>query len=205
MKIKTKSLSYDEVLKLKPKQFVKTTRPNLFFRTLLRVISVFDFISAKFTFKRIGMEKLNKKEPCLILMNHSSFIDLEIAYKIFWPKPFSIVCTSDGFVGKSWLMRKLGCIPTNKFVTDVSLIADMLHSIKKNQTSVLMYPEASYSFDGCATPLPKKLGVLIKKLGVPVITVITEGAFLRDPLYMDCKNEGSELRRRLTACFPVRK
>ena len=56
MKIKTKSLSYEEVLKIKPKQFVKTTRPNLFFRTLLRVISVFDLISAKFTFKRIGME-----------------------------------------------------------------------------------------------------------------------------------------------------
>ena len=74
MKIKTKSLSYEEVLKIKPKQFVKTTRPNLFFRTLLRVISVFDLISAKFTFKRIGMEKLNKKEPCLILMNHSSLL-----------------------------------------------------------------------------------------------------------------------------------
>ena len=46
-----------------------------------------------------------------------------------------------------------------------------------------MYPEASYSFDGTATPLPQKLGVLIKKLGIPVVTVMTDGAFLRDPLY----------------------
>jgi hypothetical protein len=46
-----------------------------------------------------------------------------------------------------------------------------------------MYPEASYSFDGTATPLPRKMGVLLKKLGVPVVTVITQGAFARDPLY----------------------
>ena len=123
------------------------------------------------------------KGPYFILMNHSSFIDLEIAYRIFFPKPFNIICTSDGFVGKSLLMRLLGCIPTNKFVTDVSLIGDILYTVKNNNCSVLMYPEASYSFDGTATPLPQKLGVLIKKLGIPVVTVMTDGAFLRDPLY----------------------
>lgn len=46
-----------------------------------------------------------------------------------------------------------------------------------------MYPEAGYSFDGRATALPPKLGVLIKKAGVPLVTVLTNGAFLRDPLY----------------------
>ena len=46
-----------------------------------------------------------------------------------------------------------------------------------------MYPEAGYSFDGRATALPRKMGVLMKRLGVPVVTVITKGAFARDPLY----------------------
>ena len=31
--------------------------------------------------------------------------------------------------------------------------------------------------------LPRGLGVLLKRLGVPVVTVITQGAFHRDPLY----------------------
>ena len=128
--------------------------------------------------------------PFLILMNHSSFIDLKIASKIFYPLPYCIVCTSDAFVGKEWLMRKIGCIPTNKFVTDIALIGDMLHTIKKEKCSILMYPEASYSFDGCATPLPRHLGKLLKKLDVPVLTVITDGAFLRDPLY-----NGLQLRK----------
>ena len=46
-----------------------------------------------------------------------------------------------------------------------------------------MYPEAGYSFDGRTTTLPRGLGVLMKRLDVPVVTVITQGAFHRDPLY----------------------
>ena len=65
----------------------------------------------------------------------------------------------------------------------MSLIKDIEYMLKTNKTSVLMYPEAGYSFDGCATAMPRKLGVLLKRLGVPVVTVITQGAFHRDPLY----------------------
>ena len=108
---------------------------------------------------------------------------MEIASKIFYPRPYSIVCTSDGFVGKEWLMRRLGCIPTNKFVPDLGLIRDIDYALKKLRQSVLMYPEASYTFDGCATPLPKSLGRLLKRLAVPVVMIKTKGAFLRDPLY----------------------
>jgi hypothetical protein len=46
-----------------------------------------------------------------------------------------------------------------------------------------MYPEASYSFDGTATPLPESLGRCIKMLGIPVVVILTDGAFARDPLY----------------------
>ena len=35
-----------------------------------------------------------------------------------------------------------------------------------------MYPEASYSFDGTATPLPESLGKLVKKLGIPVVAIV---------------------------------
>ncbi len=125
--------------------------------------------------------------PCLILMNHCCFTDLQIVSRIFYPKPYGIVCTSDGFVGKAPLMRALGCIPTNKFVSDLTLIQDMEYLLKEKKTSVLMFPEASYSFDGTTTPLPRKLGILLKKLNVPVVTVITQGSFQRQPLYNGLK------------------
>ena len=133
------------------------------------------------------MERLGRREPCLILMNHSSFIDLKIAASILYPRPFNIVCTSDGFVGKNGLMRAVGCIPTKKFITDMTLVRDMLHALKKENSSVLMFPEASYSFDGTATPLPDSMGKCLKIMGVPVVMIRTYGAFARDPLYNNLK------------------
>ena len=183
MKIKTKALSYEKVMALPRQKHRDPLKPLWLLQLVVRVLAIFDLLPTRFTYETHGMEQIGKKEPCLILMNHSSFIDLKIVSKIFFPKPYGIVCTSDGFVGKNWLMRLLGCIPTQKFVSDMTLIRDMEYLLKKKRTSVLMYPEASYSFDGTATPLPRKMGVLLKKLNVPVVTVITQGAFARDPLY----------------------
>ena len=165
----------------------KPIRPNMFFRTLMRVVSIPDLAATDFTCEKIGMEKLGKKEPCLYLMNHCSFIDLEIAATILYPRPFNIICTSDGFVGKDWLMHAIGCIPTNKFTSDLHLLRDMTHAVKKLGNSVLMYPEASYSFDGTSTPLPETLGGCLKLLGVPVVMIRTFGSFSRNPLYNNLK------------------
>ena len=185
MKLKTIPKSYDEVM-AKPKHR-KPIRPNMFFRTLMRVVSIPDLAATDFTCEKIGMEKLGKKEPCLYLMNHCSFIDLEIAATILYPRPFNIICTSDGFVGKDWLMHAIGCIPTNKFTSDLHLLRDMTHAVKKLGNSVLMYPEASYSFDGTSTPLPETLGGCLKLLGVPVVMIRTFGSFSRNPLYNNLK------------------
>jgi len=182
MKIK-KGVEYKDILEKPHKKHQKPKNPNFFLRTLIRVVSIPDLLATKFEYKSIGMEKLGKKEPCLILMNHSSFIDLKIASKILYPRKYNIVCTSDGFIGKDLLMRYIGCIPTKKFVPELSLIKDMLFAVKRYNSSILMYPEASYSFDGTATPLPESLGRFAKMLGLPIIVIKTDGAFIRDPLY----------------------
>ena len=187
MKIKVKEKSYEDVLAMPVGLHRLPLRPGIRFRTLLKVLSKSDLKATNFTCRKIGMEKLGKHEPCLILMNHSSFIDLKIAATVLYPRPFNIVCTSDGFVGKNRLMRALGCIPTKKFVTDLTLVRDMMFAVKKLKCSVLMYPEASYSFDGTATPLPESLGKCLKMLGVPVVMIRTYGAFARDPLYNNLK------------------
>ncbi len=174
---------YRDVLSKAPKQKKNPAKPSLFLRTVVRLASIPDLIATKFQYEKIGMEKLGKREPCLILMNHSSFIDLKIASKLLYPRKYNIVTTSDGFIGRNFLMRHVGCIPTKKFVADLSLIRDMMYAVKTHKSSILMYPEASYSFDGTATPLPESLGRCIQMLKLPVVLIKTEGAFTRDPLY----------------------
>lgn len=198
MKIKVTEKSYEEVMAMPAPEKRKPKKPSRLFRTLLKVLSQGDLKKTNFKLTTEGMEKLGKEEPCLFLMNHSSFIDLEIAASILYPRPFQIVCTSDGFVGKEGLMRAIGCIPTKKFITDTGLVKDMVYSLHTLKSSVLMYPEASYSFDGTATPLPDSLGKLLKLLKVPVVMIQTFGAFARDPLYNNLQIRKVEVSAKMT-------
>lgn len=183
MKIKVRALPYSEVLRLPRLQRKKPLKPSRLLAAVVRLVSGGTLRKTRFSYTTERMELVGKK-PCLILMNHSSFTDMKLAFGIFYPRRMGIVTSVDamsGFLGK--LMRWLGCTPTHKYVADISLLHDIKYMLKENKTSVLMYPEAGYSFDGRTTTLPRGLGGLMKRLGVPVVTVITKGAFHRDPLY----------------------
>ena len=183
MKIKVIDSSYEKVMAIEPPKHEKPKKTPFFMRALMKTLSHINLKNNNMLYFEHGIEKLGKKEPCLVLMNHSSFIDLQIAADYLYPRPFSTVTTTDAYVGKPWLMKLIGCIPTQKFVTDLTLIKDISYALKKLGTTVLMYPEASYSFDGTAITLPDTLGKLLKLLKVPVVTIITHGAFAREPLY----------------------
>lgn len=187
MKTTVKKMDFDAVMALPRPQHKNPRKVNWFWRLLIRFLTVFGMMGTGFRYETEGFEKIGKDEPCLILMNHTCFQDMEVAYKILFPRSFNIVCSNDGFIGffglMEWVMRSIGCIPTQKFVSDVSLVRDMEYCFKTLKTSVLMYPEACYSFDGTATTLPRKMGVLLKKFDVPVIMIETFGTFGRNPLY----------------------
>ena len=186
MKIKIIEKPYKQIIeehRANKKKNKKPKRPSIFFRTLMKLVALPDMISTHFKYEKVGMERLGKREPAFILMNHSSFIDLPIVAEMLYPRPFNIVATTDGFIGKDWLLRKIGCIPTKKFVSDTTLVRDMLHTVKNLRDSVVMFPEVGYSHDGTATTLPDSLGKCVKLLGAPLVMIRTYGAFSRDPLY----------------------
>ena len=187
MKTTVKKMDYDAVMALPRPQHKHPIKPNWFWRLLIRFLCIFGMMGTKFKYEKVGFEKIGKDEPCLVLMNHTCFQDMEVAQEIMFPRPMNIVASNDGFIGffglMGWLMRQIGCIPTQKFVSDLTLVQDMQYCFNTLKTSVLMYPEACYSFDGTATTLPAKMGILLKKYNVPVIMIETFGAFGRNPLY----------------------
>ncbi|MCR5508016.1 MAG: 1-acyl-sn-glycerol-3-phosphate acyltransferase [Lachnospiraceae bacterium] len=183
MKIKVKEVPYDKLNKPDRSIHKPPRKPDPLLKKVINVISESELRKNHFKVEEEGMDRLSKDEPCFILMNHSSFIDLEIASAVLYPRSYQIICTIDGFVGKEMLMRRIGCVPTMKFVPDVRLIRDLEYCVKELKTSILMYPEAGYSLDGTATALPESLGKCVKRLKVPLIMINTYGAFLRDPLY----------------------
>jgi len=198
MKIKVTKKSYDEVLKLPQEKNEKPVKQSAFFRWLLKTLSKGELKAVDFTYKEIDMDKLSKDEPALYLMNHSSFTDLMIASHMLSDRQYHIVTTNDGFIGKSWLMKRIGCIPTKKFIVDMNLIKDMKYTFKTLKSSILMFPEASYSFDGSQTPLPESLGKFIKVMGIPLVIIHTKGAYLRDPLYNNLQKRKAKVTSTVT-------
>lgn len=182
MKIKVKKLPYEKVLKLKKAKHKNPKKPSKLLKLIIRLISKKELKNVNFTYEFPDRNTIGKG-PFLILMNHSSFLDLKMVANIFPKNDYNIVSTTDALIGKELLMRLIGCIPTQKFVKDVNLIKDIVYAMQKNKCSVVMYPEAGYSLDGCATLLPENYGRLIKVLGVPTIFVRSFGAFHYDPLY----------------------
>jgi len=186
LKTTIKNMDYEQVMALPRPAHRLPGKPSFFWQTIVRTICNLGMGGCKLEYTVEGLDAV-RNEPCLILMNHTCFADMCIAYKLLYPRRFNIVCSNDGFIGfwglMGWAMRKIGCFSTQKFVTDLNLVSDMEYCFKKLNSSVLMYPEASYSFDGTATALPRKFGVLLKKFDVPVIMIETRELFLRNPLY----------------------
>lgn len=186
MKIQIIEKPYLEVIeehKANKGKHIKPKKPNILFRTLMKLLAIPSMMATHFKHEEIGMERLGKGENAFYLMNHSSFIDLEIVADLLYPKPFNIVSTTDSFVGKEWLMRQIGCIPTKKFVTDPGLVRDMMYAARDLHDNIVMFPEAGYTFDGTTTVLPDSIGSIVKLLKLPLVSIITSGAFARDPLY----------------------
>lgn len=200
MQIKTKTLDYDQVMRLPSWEHKKPKKPSRLLAGIARAGLGGELKKTGFTCEKADLERAGSG-PWMILMNHCSFTDLAIAFEVLKDRPFSIVCTSDALVGKEWLMRSLGCIPTRKFVSDLSLISDMDYALNVNKASVLMYPEAGYSLDGSGTRIPRRLGVLLKKLKHPVVMITTFGAFTRDPLYNNLQKRDVKVSCRMKCLF----
>ena len=79
MKIRVINKSYEEVMCMPQYVHKKPIHQLGILRPILKALCWILLKRNGFTYEKIGMDKLKKGDPCLVLMNHSSFIDLEIA------------------------------------------------------------------------------------------------------------------------------
>ena len=95
MKTTFRKMDYEKVMALPRFDRKKPKKPNIFWRGLIRFLTNFGMLGTKFTYETEGFDKIGKDEPCLILMNHTCFLDMQIAHRILFPRVFNIVCTTD--------------------------------------------------------------------------------------------------------------
>lgn len=63
MKIKVAAKPYREVIKLKKPPHKKPRKPSIILAFVIRVLGFFELLKVKFTYEKIGMERLEKKNP----------------------------------------------------------------------------------------------------------------------------------------------
>lgn len=122
------------------------------------------------------------KPPYLMLCNHNAFMDFKVATQVIYPYRANYVVAIDGFIGREWLLRAVGCICKRKFTNDTVLIRQLVKVIG-NRDIAVVYPEARYSLCGTTAVLPAALGKLCKLLKVPVVTLITHGHHVNSPFW----------------------
>ena len=138
---------------------------------------------------KIGTEDI--KGPFLLLCNHNAFLDFKIASYLLGKNRANYVVAIDGFIGREWLLRNVGCICKRKFTNDMILVKQLKRVINMGNVAVL-YPEARYSLCGTSAVLPESLGKLVKFLGVPVVTLICHGHHVNSPFWDTSHERGIE-------------
>ena len=155
-------------------------RTKWYLRPLTLALSLPDVWKHRAKITRVGTQGL--KPPYVMLCNHNAFLDFKVATRTIWPQRANYVVAIDGFIGREWLLRQVGCICKRKFTNDLTLIRQ-LKQVIRNGDVAMIYPEARYSLCGTTAVLPASLGKLCKLLGVPVVTLICHGHHVNSPFW----------------------
>ena len=81
MKINTKEMSYEDVLKLPRLKHKKPMKPQMWLTTIVRIVCAEALWKTKFSYTTERMDLVGD-QPCLILMNHCSFAVIRNNHKI---------------------------------------------------------------------------------------------------------------------------
>lgn len=122
------------------------------------------------------------KPPYFLLCNHNAFMDFMIMTKAVFPHRANYVVAIDGFIGIEWLLRAVGGICNRKFTRSASLVKNILYA-RDNGDSIALFPEARYSLCGTSAVLPASLGKMVRKMNIPVVTLIMRGHHINSPIW----------------------
>lgn len=158
----------------------KPIRQRHFLRPITWLLSYPAVLAHRVKITKIGMQGI--KPPYLLLCNHNSFIDFKVTTAAIFPHRANYLVAIDGFIGREWLLRNVGCICKRKFTNDTIIVRHM-KKVAENGDVIVMYPEARYSLCGTNAVLPESLGKLVKLLKIPVVSLIMHGHHVNSPFW----------------------
>lgn len=159
----------------------KPVKQNIFLLPLIWLVCFIITGMNRLKIRKTGMKGI--KPPYLLLSTHHSFMDFYVTPRVLFPHRANYISELEGFEGKEWLYRQIGCLCKRKYTNDIKLIRNIQHVVHKNNNIIVIYPEARYSHVGVNSKLPHSVSKLIKLLKVPVVMLNMKGNYLRSPIW----------------------
>jgi 1-acyl-sn-glycerol-3-phosphate acyltransferase len=148
----------------------------------LRRAIVLRFLKRRYRLEAVGADGVrNLKPPFVVVANHVNFWD-PFWINSFISAPIQFVA-SDNLFRTTFLglaMRLLGSIPKTKLMNDSQTIGHIFRVLGAGGV-VGIFPEGTRSYDGRSEPTQLAVARLIRKLKLPVVSVLISGGYLARP------------------------
>ena len=154
------------------------------------LIRLWMFYDAKVTINKTDEVDFKRKEPYLMLANHTFLFDV-IHVPVRFKVPPYIVASRTLFTKQptKFLLNNVAhCIPKSKGASDTRTARGLIGAIKRGYP-VLIFPEGNTTFHGNTKYIEYSTMKLAKKLKVDVITCNVKGGYLSKPRWATGKRK----------------
>jgi 1-acyl-sn-glycerol-3-phosphate acyltransferase len=129
-------------------------------------------------YERFGLNNLPQEGPCLLIANHQSFFDPPLVGDCYEHRAFYPVAKAELFRVPIFgpAIARLNTIPIDKDRVGTRAIKEIISRLESGNP-VLIFPEGSRTLDGRIQPFERGVGVILRRVRVPVVPVAIHGAY----------------------------
>jgi len=152
------------------------------------------WLDAKRIIKRDPSVSFNRKEPYIMLANHTFLFDVVHVPLRFRKVPF-IIASQTLFTkqpSKFFVSQIAHVIPKSKGKSDITTIKNIFNAVKKGYP-ILIFPEGDTTFYGETGYVEDSTMKLIKKLNLDVIICNVKGGYLSKPRWATGKRKRRQI------------
>ena len=172
--------------------------PGAFAQAISRLL-LFPFLCRRYRVSAVDRAGLGEiTPPYIVVANHTNFWD-PFWINAYVRHPIQFV-TSDNIFRNPLsrvAMRICGAIPKSKLMNDTTSVSRILRAIRTGGV-IGIFPEGARTYDGRTIEPSLPVSRLIKRLGVPVVSVTIKGGYLSRPRWARSVRRGEvwlEFRR----------
>ena len=163
--------------------------PALLYYPALALVSLFYRLKYGMTVERAPIRAV--KGPCFVLAPHLSNKDHILTATALWPRRPTYVLSEHFRTTRlmRFVCRLMHTVSKKMFCSDARAVMGIIRAVKEGNT-VVLFPEGRLSWYGRSLAVTEGTAQLVKQLGVPVLTVTSNGAGRTFPKWAKCQRRG---------------